>query len=606
VYPRPIVDAYSADHVYYYSHYSNGGNLTIYGLADECCWWDNISGLNFKVYQAQSNNTYLWSTGATTPTISLTPTQTTTYYVTVSNGITSCTDSVTVTVVPGSTAYYADNDNDNYGDSLLGFFCSPPAGGIIQGGDCDGNNPAINPGVNETCNSVDDDCDGLTDEGLSPVVGAINGIAAQCIPLGQGGTSYTVAPVAGALQYQWSVPAGMQVLTGQGTDSVTVFWNLPAAHVGITGAVSVTVTGSCGTTTQSTDIHYQISVPVQPSSISGPVKVCPGDVATYSVYPVARARTYNWNLPAGMSIISGAGSHIIQVQVDGQYTGGMMSVSATNSCGTGNTRTKSLLLNTPVTPKNITGQSSGLCGAVGVQYSIPSQPGANSYNWSVPSGAVLTGGQGSTSVTVDYSSSFGGGSISVSAVNNCGSSTARSLTIGGAPSQPGPVTGPTQLCPGAINQVYSINTVSGATTYNWGVFNGVSIVAGQGTKNLTVNYPFATASGKSITVSAGNNCGTSVLRYRSGISIDPAYCVRAGEAVTNGISIYPNPAKDALNFGYEGTGPERIEIFNILGEKIIDSPWRQSLDISSFSAGVYVVRVSGEDITSIHRVEVVK
>jgi hypothetical protein len=442
--------------------------------------------------------------------------------------------------------------------------------------------------------------------GLSPVVGAINGIAAQCIPLGQGGTSYTVAPVAGALQYQWSVPAGMQVLTGQGTDSVTVFWNLPAAHVGITGAVSVTVTGSCGTTTQSTDIHYQISVPVQPSSISGPVKVCPGDVATYSVYPVARARTYNWNLPAGMSIISGAGSHIIQVQVDGQYTGGMMSVSATNSCGTGNTRTKSLLLNTPVTPKNITGQSSGLCGAVGVQYSIPSQPGANSYNWSVPSGAVLTGGQGSTSVTVDYSSSFGGGSISVSAVNNCGSSTARSLTIGGAPSQPGPVTGPTQLCPGAINQVYSINTVSGATTYNWGVFNGVSIVAGQGTKNLTVNYPFATASGKSITVSAGNNCGTSVLRYRSGISIDPAYCVRAGEAVTNGISIYPNPAKDALNFGYEGTGPERIEIFNILGEKIIDSPWRQSLDISSFSAGVYVVRVSGEEMTSIHRVEVVR
>jgi hypothetical protein len=82
--------------------------------------------------------------------------------------------------------------------------------------------------------------------------------------------------------------------------------------------------------------------------------------------------------------------------------------------------------------------------------------------------------------------------------------------------------------------------------------------------------------------------------------------VRAGEAVTNGISIYPNPAKDALNFGYEGTGPERIEIFNILGEKIIDSPWRQSLDISSFSAGVYVVRVSGEEITSIHRVEVVK
>jgi hypothetical protein len=55
-----------------------------------------------------------------------------------------------------------------------------------------------------------------------------------------------------------------------------------------------------------------------------------------------------------------------------------------------------------------------------------------------------------------------------------------------------------------------------------------------------------------------------------------------------------------LNFGYEGTGPERIEIFNIPGEKIIDSPWRQSPDMSSISAGLYVVRLSGADFTGIH------
>ncbi len=42
----------------------------------------------------------LWSTGETTASISVSPTATTTYAVTVSNGITSCTDSVTVTVGP--------------------------------------------------------------------------------------------------------------------------------------------------------------------------------------------------------------------------------------------------------------------------------------------------------------------------------------------------------------------------------------------------------------------------------------------------------------------------------------------------------------------------
>ena len=46
--------------------------------------------------------TYSWSTGETSPTISPTPTVTTTYYVTVNNGINSCQDSVTVTVLPTS------------------------------------------------------------------------------------------------------------------------------------------------------------------------------------------------------------------------------------------------------------------------------------------------------------------------------------------------------------------------------------------------------------------------------------------------------------------------------------------------------------------------
>ena len=44
--------------------------------------------------------TYQWSTGETTASISPSPSQTTTYYVTVNNGITSCQDSVVVTVNP--------------------------------------------------------------------------------------------------------------------------------------------------------------------------------------------------------------------------------------------------------------------------------------------------------------------------------------------------------------------------------------------------------------------------------------------------------------------------------------------------------------------------
>ena len=55
-----------------------------------------------ELYNSQSNLTFAWSNGETTETIHVAPTQTTTYYVNANNGISSCQDSVTVTVLPTS------------------------------------------------------------------------------------------------------------------------------------------------------------------------------------------------------------------------------------------------------------------------------------------------------------------------------------------------------------------------------------------------------------------------------------------------------------------------------------------------------------------------
>ena len=50
-----------------------------------------------------ANVSYSWSTGETTAAIHPAPTQTTTYYVTATNGITTCEDSLTITVLPTSS-----------------------------------------------------------------------------------------------------------------------------------------------------------------------------------------------------------------------------------------------------------------------------------------------------------------------------------------------------------------------------------------------------------------------------------------------------------------------------------------------------------------------
>ncbi len=62
--------------------------------------------------------------------------------------------------------YYADNDNDGYGSTLLGSFCSPPANSSSNNLDCNDSNMAIKPIAIEVCNNADENCNGQIDEGF--------------------------------------------------------------------------------------------------------------------------------------------------------------------------------------------------------------------------------------------------------------------------------------------------------------------------------------------------------------------------------------------------------------------------------------------------------
>ena len=62
--------------------------------------------------------------------------------------------------------FYADSDGDSYGDpSKTTTGCEPPSGYVSNKTDCDDKQKKVNPGASDICNSVDDDCDGLVDEG---------------------------------------------------------------------------------------------------------------------------------------------------------------------------------------------------------------------------------------------------------------------------------------------------------------------------------------------------------------------------------------------------------------------------------------------------------
>ena len=63
------------------------------------------------------------------------------------------------------TIYYRDGDGDGYGVVAL-VACDQPAGYVLQTGDCDDSDPAINLGSVEVCdpNNLDEDCSGSADD----------------------------------------------------------------------------------------------------------------------------------------------------------------------------------------------------------------------------------------------------------------------------------------------------------------------------------------------------------------------------------------------------------------------------------------------------------
>jgi hypothetical protein len=66
------------------------------------------------------------------------------------------------------TTFYADADGDGYGDAGSSVSaCSAPEGYVGDNTDCNDADAAVNPGMTEVCNGVDDNCDGNIDEGVT-------------------------------------------------------------------------------------------------------------------------------------------------------------------------------------------------------------------------------------------------------------------------------------------------------------------------------------------------------------------------------------------------------------------------------------------------------
>ena len=318
---------------------------------------------------------------------------------------------------------------------------------------------------------------------------------------GETSLAYSVAPVARASTYTWTVPEGWTITSGHGTNTILVTaGNIP-------GNISLMVYNNCGAASATLAVAPNVK-PADPGRIIGNSIPCARSTGnTYRIDNVPGANRYEWEVPAGWRITAGANTTAITVEAGSEA--GNITVTAFNDCG-------STAATLAVTPANgppesigaISGKKSVCAGNIdNLSYSVAAVTNASEYIWTVPVGWEIVSGQGAAAITVK--SNNNSGTISVTINNGCGIGATSSTFVvvsGQAPSQPGSITGQTALC--SDKEVrYTIGTVSGATGYVWEVPAGWEITAGQGTPAITVRT--GNASGK-VSVKSANDCGSSL------------------------------------------------------------------------------------------------
>jgi hypothetical protein len=307
--------------------------------------------------------------------------------------------------------------------------------------------------------------------------------------------TFSVENVSG-VTYSWQVPTDWIILAGQGTHSIT-------AAVGTdSGDITVIPSNFCGPGPSRTLTISVLSLPAQPSAISGNPEPCSGEEETYSVESVAGI-TYTWQVPAGWMIISGQGSSVIITTAGG--SGGMLGVVPSNPCGAGPSRSLTTTVHTvPQLIPVISGAGSVCAGTVQI-YSVEPEPEVT-YSWTVPLGWMITEGQGSNSISVIAGES--GGTIAVLPSTFCGDGEMGTLEVYvlHIPEAPSVISGTSPICQGNGDIAYSIESIDDAEDYIWN-YSGTGVTITDNGPGILVDFSMSATSGN-LSVRAMNTCGT--------------------------------------------------------------------------------------------------
>lgn len=447
-------------------------------------------------------------------------------------------------------------------------------------------------------------------------VGAISGLTSICG--NPSGVSYSVAPVTGATSYTWSAPPGASIVTGQGTNSVTI--NYPPGSTN--GNVSVFASaGACSSAPASLAVTLS-AVPASPSGGGNQSQnVClPDPVPTLTaIATVPAGHTVVWyNAATGGSTI---GSPTLNTA--GTVTYYAESVHTASGCRS-TTRTAVTLTITTVAQASVNtsgattfceGGSVILTANTGTSYAwsngattqsitvnttgsysvtvttsgcTSTSPATNVLVNPIPSATISAGGPlsfcqgGNVTLTASAGNSWlwsngattqsvnatNSGSYSVTVTNAAGcSATSSATSVAVSPNPAASITAApyTRLFPGLTTTLTANVTPAGSYNYTW--YKDNVVVPGASSSTLTSIDPYKLGS---YTVTVTNASGLPCSNTSPAIVI--------ADSATTKLFILPNPNNGRFDVVYHSTGTNTymLKIYDSKGSYVFEKAYTVS------------------------------
>ncbi|OFY17098.1 MAG: hypothetical protein A2X11_01880 [Bacteroidetes bacterium GWE2_42_24] len=251
-------------------------------------------------------------------------------------------------------------------------------------------------------------------------------------------------------------------------------------------------------------------------------------------------------------------------------------------------------LNSPAPAGPISGPST-ICVAATGNYTVGTIAGATDYVWSVPAGATITSGQGTTAITVNFGVNAVSGNVSVYGSNSAGNGTASNLSVivNEPPSVATTPTGPLGIDLLTVTQSEYITTgATGAASYTWEITPAeAGTIIGSG---LTANVTWGNYAGSaSIRVKALNECGSG--NWSQAITVEIYNSVGINEpAEQKVLSVYPSPSDGHITIDLRAfSGDVALRVADLTGRLWIQSNVRGGEEISlnlDIPRGIYLMQ----------------